>query len=134
MKIAAFFDLDGTLIPSPSPEHRFFRFAIARRKLRISVAVGWLRESITLGATAFRRGSPAKLAAIDANKSWVAGIPESLATEWVQRYAAALVFLDPAHARIRWHLAQDHQIFIVSGSLAPLVRAAADFNPTLSNF
>jgi HAD superfamily hydrolase (TIGR01490 family) len=132
MKIAAFFDLDGTLLTAPSLERRFFWFALRQRKIQMPSMVHWMRNSAVFAAAAVRNGMPAKFVAIDSNKSWTAGIPESLAIVWAQKNARSLRFYESVHDRIDWHLAQQHKIILVSGSLAPVIRAAARFNSTLA--
>jgi HAD superfamily hydrolase (TIGR01490 family) len=134
MKIAAFFDLDGTLLPAPSLERRFFWFALWQRRLHFRGAFNWLGESVELATAAFRRQFSARFSIFDTNKCWTEGIPITFCAEWARREAHSLGLFTPALARVEWHLAQRHKVFLVSGSLAPLIRAAAEFNPSLAKF
>ena len=43
MNLAAFFDLDGTLVPPPSLERRFLRYLWWRQGLGYARATGWAR-------------------------------------------------------------------------------------------
>ena len=113
-RIAAFFDLDGTLIPEPTLERRFFE------SLRRSGAIGysnylrWLAESLFLlpsGMVAMR----------DANKRYLTGINADLALDHVD----SVVFFEEGIARVAWHARQDHDIVFVTGTLEPLAQLAA---------
>ena len=134
MKTAAFFDLDGTILPAPSLERRFFWFALWQRRLHFRGAFNWLGESVELATAAFRRQFSARFSIFDTNKCWTEGIPITFCAEWARREAHSLGLFTPALARVEWHLAQRHKVFLVSGSLAPLIRAAAEFNPSLAKF
>ncbi len=97
-------------------------------------AFQWLGESAALAAAAFQSESPAKFSIFDTNKYWTAGIPETFCEEWARSECHSLGMFAPALARMDWHLAQRHKVFLISGSLAPLIRAAAEFNPSLARF
>src|SRR5207237_3352033 len=47
-RVAAFFDLDGTLMPRPSMERRFFRVLRYRREIPLKNYFSWLREALKL--------------------------------------------------------------------------------------
>src|SRR2546429_9533345 len=47
-RIAAFFDLDGTLMPSPSLERRFFRMLRKRHEIPLKNYFLWLGEALQL--------------------------------------------------------------------------------------
>ncbi|MGH9726269.1 MAG: HAD family hydrolase, partial [Candidatus Acidiferrales bacterium] len=79
--------------------------------------------------------------AIFRNKSYLAGLPETLATDWVRApgrglshpaYSSqasatreGLPFFTPALRRLAWHASEGHCIFLISGTLAPLARVVA---------
>ena len=122
-QIGAFFDLDGTLLAPPSLEWRFVGYLLARDQIRSRNLARWLGH---FAATVFR--SP--LAAIEGNKRYLSGLQESLAADWSNSHAACdLPFFPQGLARMAWHHAQQHQIFLVTGTLAPLARAIASQFP-----
>jgi len=116
MKIAAFFDLDGTLIPPPSLERRFLRYLVWRDDLGVANFARWLVRFLL-------RAPFGSSSAIDGNKAHLAGISESTVREWagwLDCYPTE--FLPVALDRLAWHKTQGHQIFVVSGTLEPLAR------------
>jgi HAD superfamily hydrolase (TIGR01490 family) len=121
--VGAFFDLDGTLLPAPSLEWRFIGYLVAGDDIGVAAACRWLAQ-FTLD---FLRGPQA---AIEDNKRYLAGLRESLATDWASTLNAdCLPFYAAGIDCIRWHLAQRHRVFIVSGTLEPLALAAAQHLP-----
>lgn len=113
-RIAAIFDLDGTLLPEPSLESRFF--SQLRRNDAIPVAnyFRWVVESARLlphGLFAVQHG----------NKRYLAGISTALAFRCLE----SISFFEEGIARIAWHAQQKHEIVLVSGALEPLARLAA---------
>lgn len=122
--IGALFDLDGTLLPAPSLEWRFIGYLLAHDKLSAVGIARWLAHF----ANAILR-NPQE--AIEGNKSYLAGIEASVANDWERTLAPVSVHEDsfPLFAagleRIAWHHAQGHQIFLVTGTLAPLAQIVA---------
>jgi alcohol-forming fatty acyl-CoA reductase len=120
--IAAFFDVDGTLLPSPSLEWRFFA-AVRRDKAVAAVNyLLWAGRALQLarhGASAWRY----------ANKMYLRGISTAaanrFAAEDANRMFLPAVFPE-AQARIAWHAACNHRIFLVTGTIEPLARCIAD--------
>jgi len=141
-RVAAFFDLDGTLLPFPSLERRFFRVLRHRREIPLKNYFLWLREALKLlpsgiGAVAY------------ANKMYLQGVPglgesgeekrsdscahksghqdEGQASLPPNNNLRWLVprFFEEGVERVVWHAKQGHAIVIVSGTLAPLAGAAA---------
>ncbi|MGH9758839.1 MAG: HAD family hydrolase, partial [Candidatus Acidiferrales bacterium] len=128
---AAFFDLDGTLLPAPSLEWRFASYLDQSGLLNLP---GWIAHAVKNVL-----GDP--LGTIFRNKSYLAGLPEMLAADWVrshgrglshpasspQAYATreGLPFFTPALRRLAWHASEGHCIFLISGTLAPLARVVA---------
>jgi HAD superfamily hydrolase (TIGR01490 family) len=116
-KIGAFFDLDGTLLPPPSLEWRFIGWLIACDEIGGRDVTRWLGR---LAKTILRNPRNATLA----NKTYLAGLRESLAADWEDSQAASsLPFFAGGIERIGWHLARGHRVFFVSGTLGPLARA-----------
>jgi HAD superfamily phosphoserine phosphatase-like hydrolase len=141
-RVAAFFDLDGTLLPLPSLEQRFFRIMRNRREIPLWNYFRWLREALKL----FPRGIGC---VIHANKMYLRGVPsfsESRAEDCSDSPAHKSGHQDEGQAsapsrhdprqpvplffaegveRVAWHAKQEHAIVIVSGTLEPLANAAA---------
>lgn len=148
--IAAFFDLDGTLMPLPSLERRFFRVLRYRRKIPAKNYFFWLKEAVRL----MPRGISA---VVHANKMYLKGVQSLDESDGSNRsdssehksghqaggQASALSSLVPPRRarhiprlpaphffaegveRVAWHAGQDHAIVLVSGTLDPLASAAA---------
>jgi HAD superfamily hydrolase (TIGR01490 family) len=118
-KIGAFFDLDGTLLPSPSLEWRFVGWLAAHDEIDGGHVGRWLGR--------FARNiwhDP--YAATFENKRYLGGLRESLAADWESSLAPdALRFARLGIERVAWHQAQGHRVFLVSGTLGTLGRAAA---------
>jgi HAD superfamily hydrolase (TIGR01490 family) len=122
-KIGAFFDLDGTLIPPPSLEWRFLAHLLAGEKVSRTNLMLWLRQ---WGKNILRD----RHAAIENNKLYLAGLPESLVAEWTAAGAPnSPPFFLEGMARLAEHHTQGHRIFLVTGTLAPLARAIAHHIP-----
>lgn len=115
--VGAFFDLDGTLLPAPSLERRFIGYLLRRRLLRIASLVRWFVDVL--------ENAPIGTPFSEADRSYLAGLSLSLAEEWLSDLRAPLPFFGEALRAIEWHAARGHRIFIISGTLAPLARAAA---------
>ncbi len=117
-QIAAFFDLDGTLLPPPSLERRFLRFLRWRKELTASRRLRWIfRFIVKVGEN--------PLAATHGNKAYYAGLPIQTMDAWLdflRRHPPT--FFPGAVERLSWHALQHHRIFIVSGTLRPLAGAA----------
>lgn len=147
--VAAFFDLDGTLLPLPSLEQRFFRLLRFRREIPLKNYFLWLREALKL----FPRGIST---VTHANKMYLQGVhslDESGAENRTHsseyksghpwRHKASQgegqastpprrdprrpvpLFFAEGVERVAWHGRQRHTIVIVSGTLEPLASAAA---------
>jgi HAD superfamily phosphoserine phosphatase-like hydrolase len=133
-RVAAFFDLDGTLVAGPSLERRFFRMLRYRRAIGVRNYFLWLGEAMRL--------APRGIAAIlQTNKMYLRGVrvPEgdggidsvafSRDSSGSGRSGTARMripaFFPEAVERAAWHASQGHAIVIVSGTLEPLAREAA---------
>jgi putative phosphoserine phosphatase/1-acylglycerol-3-phosphate O-acyltransferase len=118
-KIGAFFDLDGTLLPKPSLEWRFLGHLLARDEITSAAVIRWLGN---WAKTLLRNPR----AAVDGNKSYLGGLRESLASDWANSLGpGSPQMFSEGLARLSWHIAQQHQLFFVSGTLGFLARAIA---------
>ena len=121
-RIAAFFDLDGTLIARPSLERRFLANLRQRRAIPMGNYFLWLARAVWLvpqGIQMMRH----------ANKMYLRGLSGRDFPEDHQRKGqpglAAPRFLPGAVEQVAWHAQQGHAIVLVSGTLAPLAREMA---------
>lgn len=146
---AAFFDLDGTLLASPSLERRFVAAMIRRGEIESHAGARWVARTARLlwedvepelprdaehlsrsespREDAIRRDPPITWTEVVAeNKTYLRGLRVSLLEGWIaeQDFTNLAVF-PAALARIAWHAAHGHPIFLVSGTLAPLARCVA---------
>jgi fatty acyl-CoA reductase len=132
-QVAAFFDVDGTIIAQPSLERRFFGTLRSRHAIPAKNYFLWLARAVRL--------APRGVAAIThANKMYLRGVlvdgdhlsPERGTANSVpsasRRYSSRAplrAFFAPAIERIAWHAAQEHAVVLVTGTLAPLAYEAA---------
>jgi alcohol-forming fatty acyl-CoA reductase len=116
---AAFFDLDGTLLPPPSLEHRFARFLRWRGHLSARNLFRWLGEAVRLAPRGF-------FALRHANKMYLRGLAatESGALRLTARHLR-MDFFPAALDCVQWHAEQGHGIVILSGTLEFLAEHAA---------
>lgn len=113
-RIAAIFDLDGTLLPEPSLEGRFFS---ALRQNTAIPFTNYLRWCLEAG-----RLLPHGLFAVrHANKRYLANVSSALAF----RHFESISFFEEGIARVAWHAQRHHEIVLVTGTLEPLARLAA---------
>lgn len=112
--IGAFFDLDGTLIPPPSLEHRFFVGLQRTGAIPLSNYVRWIIHAARL----LPKGINAVMLS---NKHYLHGLSCKQA---IQQTRIA-TFYEEGVTRLAWHARQGHQIVIVSGTLEPLAKIAA---------
>ena len=115
--IAAFFDLDGTLCPTPSLERRFFRAMRQGRVLSAKSYFYWLLELLRLAL----RGLGTML---NGNKSYLRGVMEEKFSASLNALAALEVYREGME-RLRWHATQGHQIVLLTGTLEPLAMRVA---------
>jgi phosphoserine phosphatase len=139
--VAAFFDLDGTLMALPSLERRFFRVLRSRSEIPLRNYFLWLREALRLAL----RGIGGIL---QANKMYLLGVQifeergrgdeaRSLRHKSGHRAPGQTsapprrnprwpvpVFFEEAMKRVVWHGKQGHTIVLLSGTLEPLAREA----------
>ncbi|HTQ61818.1 MAG TPA: HAD-IB family hydrolase [Candidatus Solibacter sp.] len=111
--VAAFFDLDGTLLGPPSMEKRFYSLLRYRRVIGIRNGWWWMAESARLAPRGINQ-------ILHANKMYLRGVCVS-----EQSPANTAPFLAEAMERVAWHVQGGHSIVIVSGTLEALAEKAA---------
>src|ERR1700732_3230211 len=115
--IAAFFDLDGTLIAPPSLERRFFASLRRHGALPIGNYFLWLIEALRL--------APLGIQSVrQANKMYLRGIlaGDDESRKSGQPEMAVPRFFPDGVDQVAWHARQGHAIVLVSGTLAPLAQ------------
>lgn len=113
-RVAAVFDLDGTLIPEPSLERRFFSELRRNDEIYFLNYLRWATEALRL--------LPKGLLAMQhSNKRYLTGVCRDL----MFRYMESITFFEEGIARVAWHARQGHEIVLVSGTLEPLAQLAA---------
>lgn len=116
---AAFFDIDGTLLPPPSLERQILRYLVWRGEL---TAGNWLRW----GAHFLGRVWRDPLAATHGNKTLYSGVRVKALESFCALFRRHPLPLFPAAlARLEWHASQGHSIFFVSGTLRSLADSVA---------
>lgn len=139
--VAAFFDLDGTLMPLPSLEQGLFRMLRHRNEIPPKNYLCWLWEALKLlpgrintvthtnkmylkGLQVSNGSGAANRTDSPAYKSGPTG--EGQASEPPRRIPRWPVpyFFEDGVERLAWHAAQGHAVVIVSGTLEPLASAA----------
>jgi len=151
--IAAFFDLDGTLMSLPSLERRFFRMLRYRQEIPLKNYFLWLVEALRLLPRGFRVISQANKMYLQGVRSFdesgaenfddfsahqsgrpcfirasQAGGQESATPSTSERRNPRCLvphFFEEAVERVAWHAEQGHLIAILSGTLEPLGKIAA---------
>ncbi len=111
--VAAFFDLDGTLVPMPSMEMRLFRMLRYRRLIGLRNYFSWLAEAARLAPRGIYQ-------IMYANKMYLRGV----SVDEEKSLSLPLFYLE-AIERLVWHAERRHLIVIVSGTLEPLAEMAA---------
>lgn len=126
-EVGAFFDLDGTLLPAPSIERRFLRYAFCRGQLGPAQIVNWAARFLNRIAIDPR-------AATQANKAYFAGMRTSSARDFEARLAPRpLRFYSAGLRLLEWHAARGHGIYLVTGAPTPLAEIAARQLPVRVN-
>ncbi len=119
MNIAAFFDIDGTLLAPPSLERRFLNYLRWRGQFTLAQRARWLARFLWLVPRGW-------LAATEANKTHLAGVRAAALDAWIASLGRRpLPFYVEALQRVEWHAAQGHRVFLVSGTFKPLAEVAA---------
>jgi HAD superfamily phosphoserine phosphatase-like hydrolase len=144
-RVAAFFDVDGTLLARPSLEWRFFRTLRSQHAIPAKSYFLWLAQAVQL--------APHGIGAIvHANKMYLRGVPVrggafspssstgtlaggncklDIADRQIARpqlrapQAPVPIFFLNAVDQLAWHAAQEHTVVLVTGTLAPLAHELA---------
>ncbi len=111
-RVAAFFDIDGTLLPLPSLERRFVAELRSEGLIPARNYLRWLAAAIRLAPRGILRS-------IHSNKAHLRNVPVR-ALSFRQ-----LTFFPDAIRRVAWHASQGHSVILVSGTLDFLARQAA---------
>ena len=114
-RIAAFFDLDGTLIAKPSLERRFFANLRLRRAIPMRNYLVWLARAVWLAPRGIEMVR-------HANKMYLRGVS---GCNGGQPEMALPRFFPGGVDQVAWHARQGHAIVLVSGTLAPLAQEMA---------
>jgi phosphoserine phosphatase len=110
-RVAAFFDLDGTLLPLPSLERRFVAILRAEGAIAARNYLRWLALAVRL--------APLGIAAIThANKTYLRNVSASAAPNQLPDFFPAALDCAARHA------AQGHSLVLVTGTLEPLAKQA----------
>src|SRR6266704_1915210 len=139
--VAAFFDLDGTLMPLPSLERRFFRLLRDGREIPLENYFLWLREALKLlpqGMSRAAQGNRMYLAGVQSlDDSSTANPSDSSRQSGLQDGGQASKppkhnprspvprFFEEGVERVTCHAMLGHRVVIMSGTLEPLGNAAA---------
>src|SRR5258706_9469927 len=127
-RIAAFFDLDGTLIAEPSVEWRFFANLLERRAIPTRNYLLWLARAAWLaprGTEMMRHANKMYLRGLCANGGGSADYGQLPRRGSGQAEMTAPRFFPEGVNQVAWHARQGHAIVLVSGTLAPLAQEMA---------
>jgi phosphoserine phosphatase len=121
--VAAFFDIDGTLLPGPSLERRFLRSLRTNRCIPATNNFSWFVEAIRLAPLG-------KAWAIHGNKIHLRGIPATAAESgglfYLESHCEDTLQVHPQGLKqLEWHAALGHRLILVSGTLMPLAHEFA---------
>jgi HAD superfamily hydrolase (TIGR01490 family) len=111
--VAAFFDLDGTLVCLPSLETRFLSLLRYRKLIGIRNCLLWLREAARIvprGINQIMHANKMYLRSVFVDARDLLKVPS---------------FYPEAIERAAWHAERGHLIVVVSGTLEPLAERAA---------
>ena len=112
----AFFDVDGTLLPHPSMERRFFWELFRRGEIPAANCLLWTSETL-------KRSLAGLAKTVQSNKTYLRNISSNLfaspansadTRRWMPEFFPAAV------RRVRWHALHGEKIVLVTGTLAPL--------------
>src|SRR5262249_13814763 len=119
----AFFDVDGTLLPHPSLERRFFWNLLRHGKIPLVNYLRWAAQMVRLSAMN-------AATAAQTNKMYLHGISAATLLETgLQLGRWAPEFFPAAIQRLWWHVLGGDEVVLVTGTLAPLaeiVKAALE--------
>lgn len=111
----AFFDVDGTLLPRPSLERRFFWSLVRRGEIPPSNYPRWAAQMLRLRATNLAT-------AAQSSKMYLRGVSIGILsgneaqTRWIPE------FFPGAIHRVWWHALRGDRIILLTGTLSPLAK------------
>ncbi len=114
-------DIDGTLIPGPSTERRFYRYLRRRGEIDWSAAfrfAGFAARFLPRFGTGVLRKNKAYLAGLSVTRV------ETLAEEFVEQCVVDELF-EPLCARLRRHRQRGHEVWLLSGTLEYIAHSIA---------
>ena len=126
--VAAFFDLDGTLIAPPSLEWRFFAGLRHRGAVPIGSYFLWLAETLRLapqGIHFMRHANKMYLRGVGKDGGESCGVGQPPRQGSGKTEMAVPRFFPDGVDQVAWHARQGHAIVLVSGTLAPLAQEMA---------
>lgn len=112
----AFFDIDGTLLPHPSIERRFFWEFFRRGEIPAVNCLRWSAETFKLGFSGLSE-------TLQSNKMYLRNVSSGLLSSpanfagsrrWMPEFFPAAV------RRVWWHSLRGDKVVLVTGTLAPL--------------
>ena len=113
--VAAFFDLDGTLVAEPSLEREFFRELRWRGKIPVRNYFFWMAEAARLAPRGIQQ-------ILHGNKMHFRNVAEDLENKVATKNPPR--FYREGIQRVEWHVRQGHAIYLVSGTLVGLASSA----------
>jgi HAD superfamily phosphoserine phosphatase-like hydrolase len=124
-RIAAVFDIDGTLVPAPSLEMRLLADLAIARKIPLRAIGAWMSGLLSqiLGMSRDDANISERTLALHQNKIYWAEVRICDTDAWIEREIAELEIFAEALAIVDWHRRRGHAIVLISGTLAPLARA-----------
>jgi HAD superfamily phosphoserine phosphatase-like hydrolase len=144
-RVAAFFDLDGTILPTPSLEMRFVRILRDAGLIGLRNGLRWCGEALRLAPRGIQRiaygnkmylhgvraaevgcgelADPQKWLELDAARSADGFSRQAMAVAILR--SCQRDFFPKALERMFWHAEREHSLVIVSGTLEPLAKLAA---------
>jgi alcohol-forming fatty acyl-CoA reductase len=132
-QVAAFFDVDGTILGRPSLERRFFAALRYRREIPAKNYFLWLAHAVRLaphGGSAIAHANKMYLRGLRADDAMFsseggAAKPETAVLPGRSSRAALPAFFPQAMERIAWHASREHAVVLVTGTPAPLAQKVA---------
>ncbi|HXJ07078.1 MAG TPA: HAD-IB family phosphatase [Candidatus Acidoferrum sp.] len=136
-RVAAFFDLDGTLLPKPSLEKRLFSMLRHRHLICMASYWLWMREALRLAPRGIKQIQHANKMYLRGVRVEKANCAAEISASCLRRDAAREAekeqkcagehfppFFPDAVERAAWHAERGHAMVILSGTLEPLAKKA----------
>jgi HAD superfamily hydrolase (TIGR01490 family) len=114
--VAAFFDLDGTLVAEPTLEREFFRELRWRGRIPVRNYFLWIAEAVRLAPQGVD-------AVLQGNKMYLKNVAGNLAESVMGKHAPQ--FYREGLQRVEWHVREGHFVYLLSGTLECLASCVA---------